>query len=247
MHEALSLLDLVFRDDRHRAGLESTIRAVLDHFSLPPKSLCCIFDDQERWELTNAFGESFCGFFYPVAQYGFGQFQWPAALMEHVSDLYHGRPFTCDAAAYLRKSVCEKPTGATITFSHELQHFVQYGFHFKEWRANSWIQHVAIPEMIDPKPWHFPTEYEAQITSKRIAEAVLGHAEIDRYALERIADYDDVEKWTFFRGLDTAETYDFVIETHRMAELYRGKLEALSREHDWRPSDPDFTRPKWWE
>lgn len=239
-------IQLVFREEVRRKDLEPLCNAVLQHFNLPGKSLCCIFDDKDRTEFVGPFGNSFCGFFYPVREYGLRRL-WPGELVRHVSDLDNGKAFTCDVAIYVRKTTAERPTGTAITFAHELQHFMQYGYLFKEWRANDWLKEVAVSERPDSKPWNFPTEYQAQLISKRVAEAVLGVEEVERYANEQIRSDNDPDKWTFFRGLDSSQGYDFVSETRRMVERFRPKLDALYRERTNRESEPNFTRDAWWE
>jgi hypothetical protein len=154
---------------------------------------------------------------------------WPEELVSHVSDPDNGIAFKCDVAIYVRKVTCERPTEATITFAHELQHFMQYGRHYQEWLANSSLVEVASPEMLDPKPWDFPCEHEAQLVSKRVAEAILGSEEVGRYASEEIRSGNDPQKWTFFQGLDTSQEYDFAENTRQMERTFKGKLDALYR------------------
>lgn len=76
---------------------------------------------------------------------------------------------------------------------------------------------------------------------------MLGRNDVERYAIARINSGSDPHKWEFFQDLDVSQDYDFVGETHRMVEQYRGKLEALCREHPRTESEPDFTRAVWWE
>ena len=252
MSNQLSLVRLVFREETRRAELEPPCTAVLEHFALQSQPLCCIFDDEERSEFIVSFGDSFCGFFYPVAQEGldFSGFHWPYEIRTNVTDVWreieNGGPCQDVVLVYLRKDTCDRVTGTTITFAYELQHVAQHLFHYKEWKANRWLEVTAVPEMVDPKPWHFPIEYEVQLVSKRVAEVTLGREEVVRYANERITSGDDPHKWSFFLGLDVSQEYDFVGETRRMVETHREKLEALCRKYPPSDGDPDFRRADWW-
>jgi hypothetical protein len=239
------VIEFVFRDESRRRDLESLCADVLDHHRPPQQTLCCIFDNEERFEFLNAFGPSYCGFFYPVASYGIGS--WPGDLKSHVSALERGVAFTCDVAVYIRKRTCEHKTGATITFAHEIQHVMQHGFQFKYWRANCWLPSVTGSDLMNPKPWDLPTEYDAQLAAKRVAQSVLGVSEVERYTREQIDSGNDPEKWKFFLGLDVSQEYDFASATRKMVERFKGKLDALYRECERHDSEPDFTKDVWWE
>lgn len=242
---------LVFRDESRRGELEPLCTAVLEHYPLASQPLCCVFDDEERDDFTSAFTESYCGFFYPIAQFGFrnGGFPWPWQIESNVKEVWteleNGGPFLNVALVYIRKKTSDRATGTAITFAHELQHLMQYLNHYKAWRAYGWLETVTRSE--NSVPWFFPTEYEAQLVSKRVAEAVLGLDEVARYTSERIEAGDDPHKWQFFQELDVSQHYDFVDQTRRMVERYRGKLDALYREQPRGDSEPDFTRAVWWE
>jgi hypothetical protein len=245
MHE--ESIQFVFREEARRSAIEPVCRTVLEHFSLPSESVCCIFDDAERWEFANQFGANFCGFFYPLGRYGMRAVNWPCEIASHLSGLAQGKVFKSQAVIYLRKATCDRNCGTAITFAHELEHLVQYGHHFKEWRANAWVEQVALPQMVNPKAWDFPTEHDAQHVSKRVAEHVLGTNEVERYTTERIQSGDDPTKWEFFRTLNVSEDYDFVGETRSLVERYRIELAALYRAQLPGKSEPDFTKDAWWE
>jgi len=121
----------VFRDESRQEELEPLCAAVLEHFAVDSQPLCCIFDNEERGEFTSCFGESFCGFFYPIAQFGFNNSgcPWPFHIRTNITDVWreieNGGSSRDVVLVYLRKDTCEQPTGTTITFAHELQHVIQ--------------------------------------------------------------------------------------------------------------------------
>jgi hypothetical protein len=236
----------VFRDQRRKPALEPLCAAVLEHQRPTKHALCCIFDDAERSEFLKEHDPNYCGFFCPIAKCGIER--WPEDLKPHVSALEHGiLSFTCELAVYVRKRTCEHTTATTITFAHEIQHLMQHDFHFKFWRANFWLPKVTGSDLVNPKAWDLPSEYDAQLAAKRISQSVLGIPEVERYAKEQIEAENDPEKWEFFLELDVSREYDFVCETRRMVDRFKGKLDALYREYERDDCEPDFTKEIWWE
>ncbi|MGA2352064.1 MAG: hypothetical protein ABSF70_16635 [Terracidiphilus sp.] len=236
--------ELIFRDLSKQSELEPLCRMVLDKFQLPQRSLICIFDEDERPEFTRYFGEGFCGFFAPVRQFGLRGLQWPQKILNHVwiSDGW-GHSFGCDAVIYLRYRTCASPIGAVITFAHELQHFMQYGFSYRAWRAVGRVKEVYAGEPL--APWRFPCEYEAQLVSKRVANEIPGVDVVMSYAEQKTQEENDPEKWRFFKGLDPEEPFDLLERTKPLVNKYR---EILMEKFPARNNDePDFTKDNWWE
>jgi hypothetical protein len=123
--------------------------------------------------------------------------------------------------------------GTVITLAHELQHFSEYGRNRAVWDTNTFIRETTLS-----KPWDLPSEREARIGSKRVAEGLFGRDAVPRFAETRIVAGDDPQKWECFLTLSASETLNFHQETNRLIEALRGSLkgpdalvEAREREH----------------
>lgn len=239
---------LIFRNENCKRELEPLCTRILQQYILPEESLYCIFDDKERSEFIQfpGFGSKYCGFFWPVKRYGIDDGIWPWEIVDHFSNVSQGVAFLCDVVIYLRKRTCDSRTGITITFAHELQHFMQYAYKFKIWRANAYLQDAAVPKLTNPHPWDFPVEYEAQFVSKLVAESIIGREEVNRYAIDQISNCDDPEKWKFFLGLDTSQSFDLLEETKHWVQKYKNDIIEKHPDMHRRSSDPDFTKDDWW-
>ncbi len=238
------LNELVFRDGAKKPALESLCQSVLESYQLPLRSLSCIFDDEERTEFTDYFGESFCGFFSPVRQFGTQGLRWPQDILNHVwVSEGLGCDWKCDAVIYIRRRTCDSKIGAVITFAHELQHFRQYGSNYKVWRAEGLCKQVYSGEPL--APWRFPSEFEAQLVSKRIAKIIFGDKIVTGYAKQKIEEESDPEKWKFFQGLDSEVSFDLLERTQPWVEEYRETLKERFPAHN--SDEPDFAKDKWWE
>jgi hypothetical protein len=92
-----------------------------------------------------------------------------------------------DHLIYVRHSTCLDPTGCVVTYAHELQHIVQEGRFPKLMKANSvlradlWRFKQTPPTEID-----LPVEVEANIISKRVAEAVCGPGAVREFAEKQV-------------------------------------------------------------
>jgi hypothetical protein len=223
--------------------LEPLCRKVLEHFQLPNLSLICIFDDEERPEFTasDKYGENLCGIFFEYVR-DFRQ-ACPDDLDEYV---WKEERFLCDVVIYLRYRTCLSLTGMTITFAHELQHFMQLGFNYKAFRANCLLLHYLRCWKKDQRPlWKFPHEYEAPLVSKRVSELVLTRDMVSSYTEQKIEEKNDLEKWRFFQGLDAAESFDLLERTKPLVNQYREELKENFRTTNTK--EPDFTKENWWE
>jgi hypothetical protein len=238
----------IFRDKARQADLEPTCSAVISQFVLPEKSLFCIFDDVDRQEFIElpGFGTGYLGFFGLVRDEAIGDGSWPWDIVNELSNVGDGIPYLCDVLIYLRSLTCKQRVGAAITFAHELQHFMQYGYNYKVWRAHPFLQAAAIPKLVNPKAWNFPLEHEAILVSKRVSVEVMGKSTVDQYAEDRISNGEDPEKWRFFLDLDPCEKYDLLEETRAWTEKYRSEIIGSATAKYKRNGDPDFTSDDWW-
>jgi len=81
--------------------------------------------------------------------------------------LLSGPKWPFASVIYLHGSTCEKDVGLTITFAHELQHFLQYANERRLWAVNSLLVNLPNLPTEDLKAiWDFPIEREARIVAK---------------------------------------------------------------------------------
>lgn len=169
---------------------------------------------------------------------------WPQQILDEVwkpDGIGHG--WKADTVIYLRRRTCESAIGATITFAHEMTHFKQYGLQYRAWQAERRIKEIYTGAPM--APWRLPTENEAQLSSRKIAEAILGKDEVTAYAKDQIERGLDPNKWEFFLALDTQQPFDLFERVDFWVREYKTTLiERFPKECE---EDPDFTKPSWWE
>jgi|HubBroStandDraft_2_1064218.scaffolds.fasta_scaffold104023_1 hypothetical protein len=234
-------VELIFRCNSKKAELEPLCREILKHrhFGLPDRKLIAFFDDRERPEFisTPRLGEDFCGFFRE-SLYEMQPF--PQEIKDDLWSKQDGR-WRCDVLVYLRSRTCQSPTGMAITFSHELQHFMQHGFSRTVRQASRDLQ-----SFVSGYPWYFPHERDAVVVSRGTVEDVCGRDEVRRYAEEQITLGNDPDKWKFFLGPEVEKSFDFLQVMIPLVDEHRETLKAMfpvSKRHP----DPDYTKERWWE
>jgi hypothetical protein len=141
-------IELIFRDSSKQPKLKPLCWKILEHFQLPQHSLICIFDDEECPEFTDpsSYGENLCGLFEHVREF---HSECPDDLDEYVLE---NERFLCDVVIYLCYRTCHSPAGMTITFAHELHHFMQYGCEPKAYQANRHLLHISRKYKYDNLP-----------------------------------------------------------------------------------------------
>ncbi len=91
-------------------------------------------------------------------------------------------------------------------------------------------------------PTSIPSEREANIVSKRVAEIVCGVEDVRRFADERIAvmeqagEQDEKARWMFFRDVPSSVEYDFQADTLRLVDKYKTKMNF----------GMDVNQSEWW-
>jgi hypothetical protein len=222
---------MIFKTERLKADREAVCERVIDRFDLPLQilRLLCYFDDEDPPKLQEL--EKFlCGFHAPIMRLE------PWVLPEYVEACIscdmHG-DFLFDNLIYLCGRVCATDIGTAITLAHELQHFSQYSKGRALWDANSVLREKSLF-----KPCDLPSEREAMIASKRVAEVLFDQDAVARFAEARVVDGDDPQKWEFFLNLSSSAIYNLEEETARLIKALRGSLkgtdslvEARDREH----------------
>jgi hypothetical protein len=118
---------------------------------------------------------------------------------------------------------------------------MQYGFYYKAWRAEHRIKCVFTDG--PAAPWSFPSEYEAQLVSKKVANLVLGADLVFDYAEKHVRENNDSEKWEFFKGLDPKESFDLIERINPWVNKYREVLKEQFPAYN--SEEPDFEKAKW--
>jgi hypothetical protein len=129
--------------------------------------------------------------------------------------------------------------GLTLTFAHELQHFIQHCKKADIWAANTMIPALckrlcdSDVKTLNLKSFQVPTEEEARIVSKRTAENIFGPEIVEAYIATKASDAharldeSDAADWSFVLSLpvlgslgaelpDTSTLYDLESNTKRI-------------------------------
>jgi hypothetical protein len=233
-----------------RLARDAAERLVLDQFSnrLPDLHLLCFFDDEDWQPFRDEMGPATRGFYAPLKKQPFGW--WPSYVTDCIFvDDPHSYPpkRACDHVIYLFGSSCDDEIGLTMTFAHELQHFIQYGYDRQIWAENFLLPRLP-REVIDftGLTWFdIPIEREARATALHIAQKLYGVERVRVYIDRRIntnVTARDVEDWRLIQQMDPLAPYNITEatkEVFRRVGHYRPQLERVLRELN---GDDDFKR-----
>src|SRR5260370_10622927 len=135
-----------------KAKREVAAQRVVQEFGsrLPNLRLLAFLDDEDWHELKLEYGTASRGYYWPIKE-NRPKEPWPLYMTNFIfvdrSPSGEWRR-VFDHGIYLHGSTCTDETSLTMTFAHELQHFVQYGFRPKLWAENRLI--TLLPkELID--------------------------------------------------------------------------------------------------
>jgi len=231
-----------FRSPDLRAKLGLRYKKVLKQFpKLPLLRLLCYFDDENPEELRQQFGQ-FTGIHTPII----GSGTWPHQVCQYFRD--SGGGFAFDNLIYIPGTkYAQEEVSFAIIFAHELQHFVQFGFAPKVYKANTLLFNklLSFEPTTDAKPWDIPYNREAMIVAKRAAESVCGVQVVKAFIAAQIADgkssknISKAQLWEWVRTLKPSTRYDLLKETDQLVQKYKPQLQGLK-------SDIDFSKAKWW-
>lgn len=246
------------------AELNAVAQSVLAEFqSLPDSRLLSFFDDEDAPFFRRNFGQMNRGQF--VVLKGTPTIEWPDYVTKHiyVCDRSLTVNVLFDHVVYLYGTTCADPVGRVMTFAHELQHFVQYGFNRTLW-AESKLFWGLLPA------YEIPTEREARVVAKCIAEKLCDPEGVKRYIARKIKDAEyqvcskvddggsldrediqnwqnEIDDWRFIQRLDESISYDLAARTsvvfHSLTER-RNELEEKLQSLRARPEfqDVDLSR-----
>jgi hypothetical protein len=224
-----------------KARRDAVAQSVVKEFGvrLPDLNLLAFLDDEDWGALRQHYGPANRGCYARIKGNRRTE-DWPP----RVTDLVFGAvdassPWSTrrvfDHLIYLHGSTCSDETALNMTFAHELQHFVQYGFNRKLWAEGRLIPRLPREVFeIEGINWpDIPHEREARIVAKRVGVRLCGADAVRQYIDRRISENvtaNDVEDWRFSQHLDPSIPYDLSNETKRIFQRlrpYRQELENI--------------------
>ena len=157
---------------------EAARQVVLAFGPLPPSRLLCFFDEQDCWAFKDeniGFGKANRGLSGPVTSPADLE-GWPFDVTERLFPAAAGNEneSAYDFVTYLHNSSCENPVGMTMTFAHELRHFVQWATMPAVWKANERFKSRRLDRGVGFDSHELPIEKDARIVSKQIAIRIHG-------------------------------------------------------------------------
>ena len=162
----------------------------------------------------------------------------PAYLRDcfYLSDEERGRlpldrPFeklvAFDDLIYITPQVCLDPISCVITYAHELQHLLQNHCHPDSMKDSKVLRANLGKWDSEATDIDIPSEVDATIVSKRVAEAMYGTEEVGKFAKHQLflirtgnIGKSQRKKWQFFLKVSSNTEYDFVAETKGMIARY---------------------------
>jgi hypothetical protein len=209
---------------QRRARADSVVAA----FSgvLPDRRLLCYLDTDDCLRLKKRYGKAQRGLYMPVAN-GPMWTLFPEAVGYYVrgnrttSTLGPDPRPEFDHLIYLHGSTCLNEVGMTMTFAHELQHFIQHENSLELWAVNTVAiemlrYHKSAYRTLSIQWCDIPIEREARIVAKRIAERIFGSEAVAQYVSAKRDEFvteQDAADWTCIGGLDATTPYDLATET----------------------------------
>ena len=231
-------LEVKSHDSDVKAARHAATRCVLEEFGsgLPDLKLLAFLDDEDWSDLRQQYGPANRGCYAPING-NRPTDEWPPRMtslifvpVDDFSPWPTRRVF--DHAIYLHGSTCADETALTMTFAHELQHFVQYGFSRRFWAEGRLIPRLP-REVFDIEGLNWPDiphEREARIVAKRVAVRLCGADAVRQYIDRRISENvtaNDADDWRFNQQLDPSVPYDLSRETKRIFQRLRSYRQAL--------------------
>ena len=230
----------------NEADLKPLCQQIEAQFQLPTnRRLCRYFARFDDTWLLQCIGENFRGVHIPYSARRISPELQRHFFHEQIgfsSNVTFEETIAFDNLIYIRASTCADKTGFVTTYAHELQHFVQHGTMPRLWTVNNAL--YGNLKRLEPSSiaTDVPSEREANIVSKQVAEVVCGVEEVRRFAEDRVSfmgrmsEGDEKARWEFFRDVPTSIKYDYQADTLRLVEKYKAVLDF----------GIDLNQPEWW-
>jgi len=248
-------------DNKREYLLKPLCLEVLKRFEFLSQRVDCYFASSDDDYLTTQNGCHFRGFQISYL----GRNDLPRYLFSRFFHAYDGRDplpsfeqqLAFDHLIYVRNSTSLDPTGCTSTLAHELEHIAQHCQSHSMMRANNLLYDnvIIMSGGSDFTVFDIPTERDANIVSKRVAETICGPEAVMRFTDERIQYFaqlarsgDDAAgrertRWEGFRNISPEAGYDWIEATKVLIERFRPEIVTrnLGRFYGL-----DFTKAEWW-
>ena len=142
-------------------------------------------------------------------------------------------PLHPDCLILLHECVWRSELGATMTFAHELGHFLQHSNEPKLWAVDRLLQRLQLGAKPHLKHgWKTPCDTEARLVAKRVALQFFDKNGVDKYVAERIekamGSPGEVENWQYVSFTDLSK-YSLAKETKSMIQQYKTSLKQIQR------------------
>jgi hypothetical protein len=236
-----------------KAHREQRATAVIDRFGghLPDRQLLCFLDSLDWDQLKQEVGMANRGLFFLTS--GF-RVPMPTRLLERVLPVDQSLP-EFEEVIYLHGTTCKDDIGLTMTFAHELQHFVQHAASFDLWLIGTLMINALNREQLNKigifKWADVPHELEARIVSKRIAQDLFGEKKTDdtiRQRVDEAVNAGDRTDWEFIRTLPVDEDFNLSKETLKILPRlrpYKLEFQRLFNQNKGVPGVADFNLGEW--
>jgi len=227
------------------ASLKSLCQRVEAQFRLPKTRLCRYFAASDDPYFVQMHGAHFRGFHVPYS----ARTLLPQDLLYcffHPPDFSRDVKFedtiAFDNLIYIRHNTCRDETGLATTYAHELQHVVQLANTPRLLAANQVLYQNL--KRFEPAAiaTDIPTEREANIVSKRVAELVCGTEAVRVFAEEQVrlmrevGEHEQEARWIFFRDVPSSTQYDLLEATLPLVDKYKNVFDF----------EIDVNEPRWW-
>lgn len=231
---------------------EATLRPLCEkvevHFQLGDCRVYRYFAVHDDENLQERNGQHFRGFHCPIAardtlpRYLLDCFFHPLNLCTAGSFANFADMVAFDHLIYITKSTCSDRTGCVTTYAHELQHVTQHERWPRILRVNQALYQNLKRFEPNATASDIPHEREANIVSKRVAEAVCGVEAVRSFADRQVRFWDEQgnneqrERWIFFRNVPSSSTFDLLKATQSLVDKYRDVINF----------DVDVSQSQWW-
>jgi hypothetical protein len=227
------------------AAVKSLCQRVEEQFQLPSNRLCRYFADSDDPALTWLYGGHFRGFHVPyparsvLPPYLAHCFFHP---FDSSKDVDFKDTIAFDNLIYIRHSSYADATGLVETYAHELQHVVQRTNTPRLLHVNQVLYHKLKAIAPAAIATDIPSEREANIVSKRVAEIVCGAEAVRVFAEEQLmlmseaGEHEQAARWVFFRDVPSSTQYDLLENTLRLVAKYKDRIDF----------EIDVDAPAWW-
>jgi hypothetical protein len=235
-----------FDNPKDEATLRPLCLEVEKHFTPPARRLYRYFAGSDDPYLKEQFGTYYRGFQAPLSSRHSLPMYLQQCFFHPLSQFTEVVPFAemvaFDNLIYVRHGTCLDATGCVTNYAHEFQHFMQNSLTPRLWAVNGALyQNLAAFEP-NALTTDIPSERDAEIVSKRVAEMVCGVDAVREFGEKQVQLMEEAGasnqrgKWIFFRDIPSSTKYNLLEATITFVDKYKGRIDF----------GIDVNRPEWW-